>query len=335
MYKDARENDPNFLPSKELEKIVASLDNKKIAELDFDALGYLYKAAVGLRTEFYNRNNVINDDMHRLFADVYADSKSELEFGGKTKGAAAQRAGKFAERMLNLEQLSPMNVMQRMAGWNPDSTFYSMAKQLERGERGIRAYTVKAEKKLESFLNEHADWVKKADGQGKDAIWYEIEVPQLAELHMGDKPIFGPTVKVYMTPSQKVHLYLESKNDDSLRHMAGGRTFADRELYSKGKRTEAFAQGKTIRLAPETVKALVKDLTPEEQELAKALEDYYNTFASQEINRVSNVLYGYDKAVTKNYAPIYTNSNYTKSELGVYDATADGVGNLKARQYSA
>lgn len=328
MYKDAQANDPNFLPSKELERIVHRLDDKKIADMDITALQDLYKAAVGLRTEFYNRNNVIGDEMNRLFADVYADSKTEIE------DAPGGYNGKKLDKLMNLDQLSPMNVMQRMAGWNPESAFYSMARQLEKGERDIRSYTVKANRLLQDFLTEHEDWVKKADGQGKDAIWYEIEVPELLELGMGDKPIFGNTFKVYMTPAQKVHMYLESKSYDNLRHMAGGRTFADRELYSQGKRREAFAQGKTIRLAPETVKALVKDLTPEEQELAGLLENYYNQFASKEINRVSNVLYGYDKAVGKNYAPIYTNTNYTKSELGIYDATAEGVGNLKARQYS-
>lgn len=328
MYKDAQANDPNFLPSKELERIVHRLDDKKIADMDITALQDLYKAAVGLRTEFYNRNNVIGDEMNRLFADVYADSKTEIE------DAPGGYNGKKLDKLMNLDQLSPMNVMQRMAGWNPESAFYSMARQLEKGERDIRSYTVKANRLLQDFLTEHEDWVKKADGQGKDAIWYEIEVPELLELGMGDKPIFGNTVKVYMTPAQKVHMYLESKSYDNLRHMAGGRTFADRELYSQGKRREAFAQGKTIRLAPETVKALVKDLTPEEQELAGLLENYYNQFASKEINRVSNILYGYDKAVSKNYAPIYTNTNYTKSELGIYDATAEGVGNLKSRQYS-
>ena len=328
MYKDAQANDPNFLPSKELERIVHRLDDKKIADMDITALQDLYKAAVGLRTEFYNRNNVIGDEMNRLFADVYADSKAEIE------GAPGGYNGKKLDKLMNLDQLSPMNVMQRMAGWNPESAFYSMARQLEKGERDIRSYTVKANRLLRDFLTEHEDWVKKADGQGKDAVWYEVEVPELLELGMGDKPIFGNTTKVYMTPAQKVHMYLESKSYDNLRHMAGGRTFADRELYSQGKRREAFAQGKTIRLAPETVKALVKDMTPEEQELAGLLENYYNQFASKEINRVSNILYGYDKAVGKNYAPIYTNTNYTKSELGIYDATAEGVGNLKARQYS-
>ena len=335
MYKDAQANDPNFLPSKELEKIVHRLDNKKIADMDLNALQDLYKAAVGLRTEFYNRNNVINDDMNRLFAEVYTDSKKELDFGAQTKAGEAARQGKKLDSLFNQEQLSPMNVMQRMAGWNPNSAWYSMAKQLEKGERDIRDYTVSATKQLREFLTEHEDWAKKADGQGDDGIWYEVKIPQLVgALEVGKPPKFGDTITVWMTPTQKVHMYLESKNTENLRHMEGGRTFADKTLYSQGKRREAFAQGKTVRMAPETVKAIVGSLTPEEQELAQALEQYYNVFAKKEINRVSNILYGYDKAVSKNYTPIYTNSNYTKSELGVYDATAEGVGNLKSRQFS-
>lgn len=335
MYKDAQANDPNFLPSKELEKIVHRLDNKKIADMDLNALQDLYKAAVGLRTEFYNRNNVINDDMNRLFAEVYTDSKKELDFGAQTKAGEAARQGKKLDSLFNQEQLSPMNVMQRMAGWNPNSAWYSMAKQLEKGERDIRDYTVSATKQLREFLTEHEDWAKKADGQGDDGIWYEVKIPQLVgALEVGKPPKFGDTITVWMTPTQKVHMYLESKSTENLRHMEGGRTFADKTLYSQGKRREAFAQGKTVRMAPETVKAIVGSLTLEEQELAQALEQYYNVFAKKEINRVSNILYGYDKAVSKNYTPIYTNSNYTKSELGVYDATAEGVGNLKSRQFS-
>ena len=325
MYKDARKHNPNFMPSQELERIVARLDNDKIGELDIGALQDLYKAAVGLRTEFYNRNNVINDEMGRLFSEVYKESKAEID------SAPGGYTGKPADRVFNLEQLTPMNVLERMAGWNPNSTWYSMARQLEKGERDERAYIVQANRQLEEFLRDNEEWVMKSDGQGKDAVWYEIEVPELLELGMGDKPIFGDTVKVYMTPSMKVQMYLESKNYDNLRHMVGGRTFADKTLYSEGKRREAYAQGKTIRLAPETVRHLVENLTPEEEQLASLLERYYNQFAAERINAVSNVLYGYDRAVTRNYAPIYTNSNYNQKEIGKYDQTAEGVGNMKQR----
>lgn len=325
MYKKARDSDPNFLPSQELERIVARLDNEKIGNLDIGALQDLYKAAVGLRTEFYNRNRVIGDEEGRLFAELYADSKAEIieAPGGYT--------GNPADKVFNIEQLTPMNYLERMAGWNPDSAWYSLAKQLEKGERDERAYIVQANKLLSDWLRDNEDWVMQSDGQGKNAVWYEVEVPELLELGMGDKPVFGDSVKVYMTPSMKVHLYLESKNYDNLRHMVGGRTFPDKELYSDGKRQEAFAQGRTIRLAPETVRKMVSDLTPEERELAALLERYYNQFAAERINKVSNTLYGYDRAVTKNYAPIYTNSNYNQKEIGKSDQTAEGVGNMKQR----
>lgn len=325
MYKKARDTDPNFLPSQELERIVARLDNDKIGDLDIGALQDLYKAAVGLRQEFYNRNHVIGDEEARLFSELYEDSKEEINSapGGYSKNPA--------DKVFNLEQLTPMNYLERMAGWNPDSAWYSMAKQLEAGERNERAYIVQANALLEDWLEENEEWVLRSDGQGKDAVWYEVEVPELLELGMGDKPVFGDSIKVWMTPSMKVHLYLESKNYDNLRHMVGGRTFPDKELYSEGKRQEAFAQGKTVRLAPETVKKLVSDLTPEERELAAMLERYYNQFAAERINKVSNALYGYDRAVTTNYAPIYTNSNYNQKEIGKFDQTAEGVGNLKQR----
>ena len=328
MCLQAKDTDPNFEPSEELEMIVRRLNDQKIADMDLDALNDLYRAAVGLRTEFNNRNNVINDEMNRLFAEVYSDSKGEL------KAAAGGYTGKVLDKLFSKDQLTPMNFLQRMAGWNPNSTFFSMAKQLEKGEREMRAFTVKANRMLEDFLTEHADWVKKADGQGKDGIWYTIEVPELLEFGKGDKPIFGDTVTVYMTPAQKVHMYLESKNTDNLRHMAGGRTFADKELYSKGKRKEAFAQGRTIRMAPETVKAIVSNMTAEELELAGILEKFYNDFSKQEINRVSNILYGYDKAMGRFYAPIFTNQNYVQSKIGIFDQTAEGVGNLKVREHS-
>ena len=324
-FESNKEKYPNFIPSEELKRIAARVNNEKIADMDIGALQDLYKAAVGLRTEFYNRNNVINDERGRLFAEVYTESKAEIN------DAPGGYTGKRADRVFNLEQLTPMNVLERMAGWNKDGAWYSMARQLEKGEQDERAYVVQANRLLTDFLRENEDWVMKSDGQGKDAVWYEIEVPELLKLGMGDKPIFGDTVKVYMTPAMKVQLYLESKNYDNLRHMVGGRTFPDKKLYSEGKRAEAWEQGTKVRLAPETVRHLVENLTPEEQQLANVLERYYNQFAAERINAVSNVLYGYDRAVTRNYAPIYTDSNYNRTEIGKYDQTAEGVGNMKER----
>lgn len=333
MYLTAQKQDPNFLPSPELERIVDRLDKDKIGDMDVDALGDLYRAAVGLRTEFYNRNNVLGSQKGELFSEVYRDVVDEITSAPKKLPGERGNISEAADTFFNSELLTPSNALQRMAGWAPEGAWHDMAMQLERGERDVRSYYVKANKMLENFLKENEAWVKTADGQGKNGVWYELEVPQLLELNMGDKPIFGDTVKVFMTPAQKVHLYLESKNTDNLRHIAmGGRTFANKDIYAKGKRKEAFAAGKTIKLAPESVKKIVSDLTEQEMALANILEQYYNDFAREEMNRVSNILVGYDKAISKDYAPIYTNENYSKSDIGIYEINAETVSRSKNRQ---
>ena len=324
MYLHAQETDPNFVPSEDLDRIVRRLDSVQLESMDFDQLRDLYQAAVGLRTEFYNRNNVIGSEEHEIMGELYNACVEEMR-------TAPKKLKGMLDRFLNLENLTPMNVFEEMGGFNPDGALYKFAKQLEDGERKVRSFKVRSNKILADFLEDNADWIHRADGQGKDGIWIEVEIPQLIGMKVGEVPEFGGTVKVFMTPMQRVHLYLESRNYDNLRHMTGGRTFADRELYSQGKREEAFAKGTTIRMAPETVQLLVKDMSPEELELARLLDKYYNDLAATEINKVSNILLGYNKAMGGHYAPIFTNANYTKSEFGKFDGTAEGAGNLKER----
>lgn len=327
MYLEAKENDPNWLPSKELEAIVSRLDDKAIADMDMSALTELYQAACMLRTEFYNRNNLINDEMHRTFSEVFRDSTEEIR-----NSAGQGSLGRGLAKLTNAEMMTPMNVLEMMSGWRKDGSWTSMARQLQAGERRRKGYVAEARAIIDAWTQDHQDWVRRADGQGKDAVWYELEVPELLELHMGDKPIFGNSVKVYMTPMQKIELYLESKNFQNLQHMTGGRTFVNRELYAKGERAEALAQGTTVRLAPESVKRIVSDLTAEELEFAQVLERYYNEKAKNDINAVSNPLYGFDKAMIDYYAPIFSDSNYNKTTAGIFDVTAEGVGHLKSRE---
>ena len=326
VYKTAKAQDPNFFEIEELERMAKRLDGVSLDNLDVEALEDIYKLAVGIQTTMQNRDKVLNDEHDRRIKEVFADSREELRAAG----------GKITTNMIreffNENQLTPMNIFQRMGGWNPNGAFFGMMKELERGERIMRAYQVKAQRILEQFMNEHRDYVKWADGQGKDGIWYEVEIPELLALEVGKKPQYGKTVKVYMTSAQKVHLYLESRHPQNMRHIAkGGRTFVDKELYQKGDRKQAFAMGTTVRMSPETVKELVSNLTEEELELARLLDQYYNTMAPAEINAVSNEMYGYDKAMGGFYAPIFTNNNYVKDTFGVFDGTAEGVSNLKER----
>ena len=325
MYKEAKANDPNWLPDTYVDKLMERIDGKHLDEMEPADLEQLYQAAVALRTKIYNTRNIIGSETNMMFSEAYDSVRGEMHGASKPKN----RYGAKWAAMRNA--MNPNHYLERLAGWNPDSVWYkTFAKGLEDGERKMKRYVETSKQMLDEFARTHRNWLEVADGQGKNGIWYEVKVSPVAEWRKGDQPIFGEPITVYMTPLQKVHMYLESKNYDNLAHMLGGRVFADRELYSKGNKAEAFASD-PIHLAPADVRRISADLTEEEMELANILERYYNTYAKGEINKVSNELYGFDRAMAGNYAPIFTKDTYNTFTPAIIDGTAEGVGHMKTR----
>ena len=326
MYEEARANDPNFLEDTYIEKhLLPRIKGKHLADMEPADLEQLYQAAVALRTKIYNTRNIIGSETNMLYSEAYDSIKGEMRSASKPKNryGAKWKAMRYA--------LNPNHYLEALVGWNPDSVWFkTFAQGLENGERKMKRYMETSKQMLDEFVRTHKKWLETADGQGKDGIWYEVKVSPVAEWHKGDQPIFGEPVTVYMTPLQKVHMYLESKNYDNLSHMLGGRVFADKELYSKGNKKEAFAAD-PIHLAPADVRRISSDLTEEEMELANILERYYNTYAKGEINKVSNELYGFDRAMAGNYAPIFTKDTYNTFTPAIIDGTAEGVGHMKTR----
>lgn len=325
MYKEAKANDPNWLPDTYVDKLMERIDGKHLDEMEPADLEQLYQAAVALRTKIYNTRNIIGSETNMMFSEAYDSVRGEMHGASKPKN----RYGATWAAMRNA--MNPNHYLECLAGWNPDSVWYkTFAKGLEDGERKMKRYVETSKQMLDEFARTHRNWLEVADGQGKNGIWYEVKVSPVAEWRKGDQPIFGEPITVYMTPLQKVHMYLESKNYDNLSHMLGGRVFADKELYSKGNKDEAFASD-PIHLAPADVRRISSDLTEEEMELANILERYYNTYAKSEINKVSNELYGFDRAMSGNYAPIFTKDTYNTFTPAIIDGTAEGVGHMKTR----
>lgn len=326
MYEEAKANDPNFLTDDYIEKhLLPRLNGKHLEDMEPADLEQLYQAAVALRTKIYNTRNIIGSETNMLFNEAYDSVRGEMHSASKPKNRYGAKWAAMRHAM------NPNHYLECLAGWNPDSVWYkTFAKGLEDGERKMKRYVETSKQMLDEFARTHRKWLEVADGQGKDGIWYEVKVSPVAEWRKGDQPIFGEPITVYMTPLQKVHMYLESKNDDNLSHMLGGRVFADKELYSKGNKKEAFASD-PIHLAPADVRRISSDLTEEEMELANILERYYNTYAKSEINKVSNELYGFDRAMAGNYAPIFTKKTYNTFTPAIIDGTAEGVGHMKTR----
>lgn len=335
IYEAAKENNPNWLPTKEFENLVMRTQGLAVGDMDLDTLEEVTKNLLEIQQEIYNAKHMIDDDQHALVQDYYDRATREIESSkGRGKGRVAQ-VQNFADQML-----TPMNYVEMIGGWHEGGAMHRMGKMLQDGERSQKAYIVGAQDILRDFRDRHTKWLTTADGQGKNGQWTKYEIPDYIPpenwQQMSGKPQYGEPVTVWVTPMMRVHLYLEMQNDQNMNHMQnGGRTFADKELYSKGKRSEAFAQGTTVRLSKEWAETICRDMTAEERELASLLQRYYNEYAPSQINPVSQKLVGYDKAVIDNYAPIQTNSNYNNSQPGLYDLTAAGVGVMKDRQFVA
>nr|DAH71849.1 MAG TPA: Large polyvalent protein associated domain 23 [Caudoviricetes sp.] len=347
IYDEARK-DPNFLPREDWEQKFSRLDAARVGELSREDALDLYKRGVELIHMIRTKDKEIAEENARELDDLYHNSVQEIEtsdgdkwkFNRKGEAKKKLSSNRFVRKYWDGEQLSPMNMIEKMGGWRRDGAFYSMAKQLERGEYDKQRYIIQSDALLKDFTEKHEKWIAKADGKGKDAIWYEVEVPAFLEAGNGGADLWeNKSVKIYMTPMMKVKLYLDSLNYDNLWHIKyGGVKFPDRRIYSAAKKEEdeleAYANGVTVKMKPGFVKSLVADLTPEEKELAFILgKKYFNGYAKEEINRVSNLLDGHDKAMNDNYSPIYTDANYlgNKMDPAIVDATIEGMGPLKNR----
>ena len=345
IYDAEREKDPNFLPNESWEQKFSRLDAARVGELSREDALDLYKRGVELIHMIRTKDKEIAAENARNLEDLHRSSVHEIqtsdgtihEYSKDEKGKEKIKGA--ARRYWNEEQLSPLNMIEKMGGWRRDGAFYSMAKQLERGEYDKQRYIIQSDALLKDFTEKHEKWIAKADGKGKDAIWYEIDAPAFLEAGNGGADLReNKSVKIYMTPMMKVKLYLDSLNYDNLRHINfGGATFPDKQLYAAGNEKAAYARGVTVKMQPGFVKSLVADLTPEEKELAFILgTKYFNGYAKEEINRVSNLLEGHDKAMNSNYSPIYTDANYLgkKADPAIVDATIEGMGPLKNRVWS-
>lgn len=332
-YEQLLKEDPNYIPDKKTLALLERMDKTYLADLTSSELMDVHRALQALEQHLTDMNKEIGKERNEEYSSLYKavrDEVGESKGRGKTAGAL--------NRFFNEEQLTPMNYIEMLGGWKRNNNWTeAVARQLERGERAKKQFIVEANDMVKDFREKNADWIARSDGQGKDAVWYDIEVPALLEYDEGHKPIFSSeTVTVHLTPAMKVELARGIRNADNLRHAEGGITFPDKELYAKGERKEAYNRGTTIKLAPETMKSLFAydTLTDEEKALFALMDRFFDGKAKQAINETSQQLDGIDRALTKHYSKIYTNKNYRSTDVTKIDESIGGMGSLQKRVFS-
>ena len=331
LYDRMVEENPNYIPDKKTLAMLERLDQRYLKDMTSEELMDLHRALQTLEKHLSDMNKAIGNRMQEQFDVLYKLSRGDIE-GSKGRGKTTA-----VSRFMNEEQLTPMNYLEMLGGWKRNNAWFNaVAKELEEGERARKQFIVEANNMVKDFREEHTDWIAKSDGQGKNAIWYDIKVPRLMEYGEGNQPIFGESVTVHLTPAMRVELARGVRNNDNLRHAEGGVTFPDKKLYSEGRRAEAYERGTTVRLAPETMKTLFayENLTAEEKELFDLMDTFFDGKAKQAINETSQTMDGVDRAMSTHYSKIYTNKNYRNTDLTKWDESIGGMGSIQRRVFS-
>ncbi|MBR0081551.1 MAG: hypothetical protein IJP98_02290 [Clostridia bacterium] len=159
---------------------------------------------------------------------------------------------------------------------------------------------------------------------GKKAKWIDV----------GIKDLEGNSVPI--TTGMKLSLIMHCRNTQNMLHILKGNIIVpDQKLYARGKTAEAYSGKNGHRVLFTTAEGaeLEKTLTEAERAYLRCAEDLFYRYCPNAINKVSLQLYGYKKAEVKNYFPIRTDPNFTRTEFETIsqNASIENMGMLKER----
>ncbi len=311
------EHPGNWIPNKYVEERLAALTQKHLNEMDIQDVIDLGRTVLALENTIRTNGQMIGEEFDASVAETSQKVREEVE---STKGTR----GGFLNRWLMEEHLSPTRFLQHLAGWK-NGVMAKLAKSLEDGQTRALDFQRRATQSFDPFLSkkENRKWLEKASG--KKATWTEYAA-------VDGMSFVGPSfTKIELTPMMKVSLYLHSLNNDNLRHIQnGGLVIPNKELYIKGDIKNAYEKGARVKMEPEVVRSIVKELTPQELLFARYMQKVFNGVSKDAINEVSLQLDGFERAGVDNYMPIESSRNFLKSDVTAEarEGTVEGIGSI-------
>lgn len=319
-YFDQRDNNPDFIADPHIEKLIERLSKRQIKDLTDEEVRDLTDVLLNIENEIRTQNKLINSkDRH----DTYMAGMRAIQDIENSRGIRENAAGTLDKLLIN-NTLSPVREMHRLTAYADDDPLYVLINELADGQRKQFDYQRRAG---ERFLKWTEDKKLVERIRGKKAE--EIRITGIGKN--------GPT-EVTITPAMRMSLYLHSKNAQNLRHITGGGIrVPDMQLYKRGKLSEAYDRGTTIKLTPSQIQSIVNQMTAEERAFADAASAYFNGMSREAINETSEKLKGYSLAGVENYFPIDTDKSFVKKDFDSlkFDGTLEGMGFLKERINSA
>ena len=311
-----RDNDDVIFPE-HTKKAVASLRKKHIGELTQEEVANLTEVLLSIETEIANANKQIDtEDKRETFRQAFSVMNDIRNTRGTHPGFVRE-----LHSALVLNTLSPERFGRTITGYVEGDPLQNAFYDLTKGETKMIDHQMKAYGLFDKWTNDktlmrkwqgrHADVIT-INGQGRNGSYIDVEI----------------------TPAMRISLYMHSLNDDNMRHIQyGGVKIPDMKLYKAGKFADAYSAGITIKLTRADIRKIARGMSNEELAFVHAVQDYFQGMSKDSINEVAEKLLGYDIAGEENYYPIYTDSNFIKTNFDgmKFDGTIEGMGFLKER----
>lgn len=275
------ELDPDFLPRLS-EFIKLNRQTRKISEMDTAQLKELDTLVTSLKHAITSINKLYTNRITENLAELGDMTTDEL-YSRDTKENLGKVVG-WIDKVLNVSMLIPMDFFERM-GVAGESIYRS----IKDADNKFVSNVEKAQNFMEDLLKDKdvKSWINKSE-------IYEVEA--------GGKTLKLDTVRI-------MGLYVLWSREQAKDHIIkGGIVPTD---IGKGKK--ALHQVDPIRPSEQVLLEFFQKLTPEQKQVAEAMQKYLSTEVSDWGNEVSLERYGYKKFTEEYYWPIRSIDNEVNS----------------------
>ena len=328
-YLQELKNNPDFTESKSIEERIKRLDKERISDLGIGGVRDLLEAVLEFEHKVKTDAKQIDSEWKKTNYDLARKIEDEVK---GSKGYNPNNPASNFTNMYNTSILSAEREFRKIAGYAKNSQMEQQAKELNKGQLKKTKFQQDAAEYFRPFIEKEGKWIDTVTGE-------KAKLVKIGEKNGKD---------IMVTPAMRMSLYLHAKAEANLRHIIGGTnivkgqlnqyqgggiTVPDMKLYQKGKVSDAYARGETIKLTKTGLQKILSEMTPKEKRFAEMVSGFFNGQMKEAINDTSLKLDGFEKARVTNYFPIRTNKNFTNTDFDtlVKDATIEGMGILKQR----
>jgi len=301
-YEDRPYDDTIEMKLREVNDMVAG---RPIRELNSSEI----KEVVDVVRAFIKRATTMDEftqkELARKYENVQEASRQTINNIDKSRGLTNKDS--LADKWLTM-QLSPMREVERLTDFHADDPLFLAAENILRAEIKVNEYKMNF---ALMFKEMQPNQYKRGTDEWKKAREFRKRYDKMNETYV--KVRLGG-VEREITEAQKLELIMQSRNEDSMRHILfGGLLVPDLEQLKKGHWNTAYTSGTIVRPFEIEMLRLSKGLDEFQTWFLEKSVNYFN-YASKLINQTSFELEGFARAEVENYYPIRVATNYTSQK---------------------